>query len=287
MFDIALIVIGILGFAYIGYKDLKTTEFPDWVPYSMIGAAVLVKLANSLATNDFSMLSASAINGLLLLGIGYILYLAGNWADGDAFALGALGFLFPIETALFKPLYFSPLPVMIISNVFMFGGIYMVIYALVLGIRNAWVFGALKKDLAKNSTKLFFLMLAVSVLAFGATYLMAASVGITPSAALLSIPAGFVAYSAFLLLLWRYVRIIDQKIFVKKIPASKLRYGDMPVTMKQLRMPDRALIRKLRAKGGYVKIKEGVRFTPVFLIAYLFTLVYGDSVYWIIRIMSG
>lgn len=285
MFDIALILVGLFGFAYTGYKDLKTTEFPDWIPYSMIVAAILIKLVNSVATNDFSIFTDSLINGLLLFGIGYILYLVGSWADGDAFVIGALGFLFPLKTNLFAPTYFLPLPLMLISNVFFLGGIYMVIYALAIGIKNSWIFGYLKKDLTKNAKNLFFAILGTAVFAFSSTYLMARNFGIRPDASLLSVPAGFVVYSIFLILLWRYVKIIDQKIFVKKIPASKLRYGDIPVTAKLLRMPDPALIRKLRAKGGYVKIKEGVRFTPVFLIAFLFTLIYGDAIYWILSLM--
>ncbi len=285
MFSELLVLVGVLGFAYIGYKDLKTTEFPDWVPYGMIAATVAIKLFAAVFTNDYSILSVSVINGLLLLGIGYIMYLAGSWADGDAFALGALGFLFPINTGLFNPAYFLPLPIMLMSNVFVLGGVYMVFYAFALGVKNAWVFAELKKDVFKNANKLAFALLSVAVFAFGATYLMAKSLGIAPGAALLSIPAGFFAYSALLLLLWRYVKIIDQKIFVRRIHASKLRYGDIPAVMKQLRMPDPALIKKLRAKGGYIKIKEGVRFIPVFLVAFLFTVVYGDAIYWILSLM--
>ncbi|MBI1972356.1 MAG: prepilin peptidase [Candidatus Aenigmarchaeota archaeon] len=287
MFDIMLVVIGVAGFAYVGYKDLKTTEFPDWVPYGMIAAAIMVRLVNSIVANDFTILTGSLINGLLLFGIGYILYLVGSWADGDAFILGALGFLFPLQTALFSPAYLLPLPLMLISNVFALGGVYMVVYAVVLGVKNGRVLGYLKKDMARNAGRLAIALLAIAIFAFGATYFMANSFGIRPDAALLSIPAGFVVYSVFLVLLWRYVKIIDRKIFVRRIHASKLRYGDIPVTMKQLRMPDPALIRKLRAKGGYVKIKEGVRFTPVFLIAFLFTLVYGDAIYWVLAAMAG
>ena len=159
MFDIAIILVGVLGFAYIGYKDLKTTEFPDWVPYLMIGSAILVNLINAAVTNDFSTFTAYMINGSLLLGVGYIMYLAGGWADGDAFALGALGFLFPINTSLFNPVYFLPLPIMLISNVFILGGAYMVIYALGIGAKNAWIFAELKKDLFKNANKLALILL--------------------------------------------------------------------------------------------------------------------------------
>ncbi len=286
MFDILLILAGSLGFAYVGYKDLKTTEFPDWVPYAMVASSVLIKLAEALSINDFTIFTASIVNGLFLFGIGYILYFLGSWADGDAYILGALGFLFPLKTAFFNPTSFLPLPLMLVSNVFLFGGIYMIVYALALGVKNKWIFGDLKKDLSKNARKLFLGLLLVAVFAFGATYLMAKSFGVPINAAVVSVPAGFVAYSVLLVFLWRYVKLIDKKIFVKKIHASKLRFGDIPVSAKLLRMPDPAMIKKLRAKGGYVKIKEGVRFTPVFLISFIFTVVYGDAVYWVLMFMG-
>ncbi|MBI2085519.1 MAG: prepilin peptidase [Candidatus Aenigmarchaeota archaeon] len=287
MFDILLMLVGSLGFAYTGYKDLKTTEFPDWVPYAIMVSSVLIKLAEALVINDFTIFTGSIINGLLLFGIGYILYFLGTWADGDAYILGALGFLFPLKTSLFNPTYFLPLPLMLISNVFLFGGIYMIVYAFAIGFRNKWIFTDLKKDLSKNARKLFLSIFLISTFAFGATYMMAKSFNVAINAALLSVPAGFIVYSILLIFLWRYVKLIDKKIFVKKIPASKLRFGDIPVSAKLLRMPDPEMIKKLRAKGGYIKIKEGVRFTPVFLIAFIFTLVYGDAIYWVLKIIGS
>ncbi len=279
MFELAIALIGVVGFGYIGYKDLKTTEFPDWVPYAMIAGTLVVKAAASFFTGDPSIFTSSLINGLLLFGIGYILYLIGGWADGDAYALGALGFLFPLKISPFSPVYFFPLPVALLSSVFMIGGIYMIAYALFLGVKNVWVMRHFRDDLEKNAGKLVAVIALVVVFAFGSFFLFVRSFGINSYAPLLSIPAGFVGYAIFMLVLWRYVKVIDRKIFVKRIPASKLGYGDIPITSKLLRMPDPALIRKLRAKGGYVKIKEGVRFTPVFLAAFLFALVYGDIIY--------
>ncbi len=273
MFELLLLLVGVAGFGYVGYKDLRTTEFPDWVPYAMIIGTMAIKLAASFFSNDYSMFTDSLLNGMLLLGIGYVLYFAGSWADGDAYILGALGFLFPLSLDFLNPSYFLPLPVVLISNVFAIGGFYMIGYSLALGVMNPRVFSYLRADLAENSVKLLSAFFAAAVLAFGAFYL------VFGNAAPLSLPAGFVVYSGLLVLLWRYVKIIDSRIFVKRIRASDLRYGDIPVTAKLLRVPDPKLIRSLRAKGGYVKIKEGVRFTPVFLLAFLFTLVYGDALY--------
>ncbi len=282
MFELALALIGMLGFGYIGYKDLKTTEFPDWVPYAMIASTLLVKVVAFLTANDVSILTSSLINGLLLFGIGYILYFIGSWADGDAYALGALGFLFPLKISFLSPAYFFPLPLVLVSNVFVIGGVYMIAYALFLGVKNAWVMRYFRNDLRKNARKLAAAVALAVAFAFGSFFFFVKSFGINAYEPLLSIPAGFVAYAVFMLILWRYVKVIDQKVFVRRIPASKLGYGDIPVSSKLLRMPDPALIRKLRAKGGYVKIKEGVRFTPVFLLAFLLALVYGDVIYLIL-----
>ncbi len=282
MFELALALIGMLGFGYIGYRDLKTTEFPDWVPYAMVAATLLVKVAASFAAGDPSILTSSLINGLLLFGIGYIMYLVGSWADGDAYALGALGFLFPLKISFLSPAYFFPLPLVLISNVFVIGGVYMIAYALVLGVKNARVMRHFRNDLRKNAGKLVAAITLAAVFAFGSFLFFVKSFGINAYESLLPIPMGFVAYAVFMLILWRYVKVIDQKIFVRRIPASRLGYGDIPVASKLLCMPDPALIRKLRAKGGYVKIKEGVRFTPVFLAAFLFALIYGDIIYLIL-----
>ncbi|MFH0889966.1 MAG: hypothetical protein V1836_02365 [Candidatus Aenigmatarchaeota archaeon] len=282
MFELLLVLIGIIGFGYVGYKDLKTTEFPDWVPYAMIAGTLAIKFASSFLSGSYSAFTDSLLTGILLLGIGYILYFAGSWADGDAYVLGALGFLFPLSVDFLKPSYFLPLPLMLISNVFAIGGFYMIAYSFVLGARNLRVFVYLRSDLRRNSKKLLSAVFLIALFAFSSFYLMLKNIGINAFAGSLSLPTGFVVYFILLILLWRYVKIIDEKIFVRRIRASDLKYGDIPISAKLLRVPDPKLIRSLRAKGGYVKIKEGVRFTPVFLLAFLFTLFYGDALYLIL-----
>ena len=41
--ELILLAIGVAGFGLAGYWDLKTTEFPDWLPYSLIIASLAVK----------------------------------------------------------------------------------------------------------------------------------------------------------------------------------------------------------------------------------------------------
>ena len=68
-----LLAIGVVGFSYAGWKDLKTTEFEDWLPYSIIIAALVVRASFSFILGDFAVITNSVILGLIFLGFGYLL----------------------------------------------------------------------------------------------------------------------------------------------------------------------------------------------------------------------
>ena len=64
MYQWILLAIGVVGFGLAAYWDLKTTEFPDWLPYTMIILALLVRGIASLVLQDWSILTQSVIIGL-------------------------------------------------------------------------------------------------------------------------------------------------------------------------------------------------------------------------------
>ena len=122
MLGIVLLFISILGFGAAGYLDLKTTEFPDWLPYSIIIASIAVRAVFSFIMGDFTILTNSFIIGGIFLGIGLALYYTNQWGDGDAWLLGAMGFVFP-DPAGFSAMTSSamvsfPFPITLISNMF-------------------------------------------------------------------------------------------------------------------------------------------------------------------------
>ena len=97
LFEMTLVLLGIslVGFGMAGYWDLRTTEFPDWLPYAMIILALGTRGLFSFLTGDYSLIINSVLYGgaFLLFGLG--LYWFKQWGDGDAWLLGVMGFLWP------------------------------------------------------------------------------------------------------------------------------------------------------------------------------------------------
>ena len=114
-----LLTLSVLGFGYAGYKDLRTTEFPDWLPYVIIVSALVIRGVFAYMLVDWSILTSSVIFGGIFLGAGLVLYYTKQWGDGDAWLLGALGFVYPGTAGMPEiAVSFIPLPLMMLFNFF-------------------------------------------------------------------------------------------------------------------------------------------------------------------------
>jgi hypothetical protein len=75
-----------------------------------------------------------------------------------------------------------------------------------------------------------------------------------------------------------------RKGFYKKIPVSKLKIDDMigedipklKIYKKFIRGLTKKEVQKIKKMKKYVIIREGIRFTPVFFISLIITLLFGD-----------
>jgi hypothetical protein len=282
-FEWILLAIGTVGFGLGAYWDLKTTEFPDWLPYAIILAALAVRGSFSFILGDWWILLSSVMAGLLFLGFGLLLYYLKQWGDGDAWLLGSLGFLFPaystfeIAASPFQAIGYMPFPIIMLFNFFFLSFCYLVAYSIVLGIRHRKVSRKFWKELRKDSRNVILLIAFFTVLCLGMVAYLNLSLEIPLSNMynLLGLPALFAAVIIFI----RYGRFVEHNLFRKRIPASKLRVGDVLIAEKWKGLTEKE-IKAIRKKGGSVWIKEGVRFAPVFIIALYATLFMG-SLLWI------
>ncbi len=269
-----LLAIGVVGFSCAGWKDLKTTEFEDWLPYSIIIAALAVRGVFSLVLGDFAIITDSILYGLIFLGFGYLLYMLRQWGDGDAWLMGAMGFLFPNATG-FAPFFASsmPFPLLVIFNFFMVALVYMIVYSFILGIRKPKVVATFRKNLQiRKKAIVYVFALLLSVTIFTSLYLSSVyPVTISAFTGLFTLP--FVA--AGILVFLQYARAIENDLFKRKIKMRDLRVGDVLMTDRVRGLTEEE-VNKLKKKGGSVWIKEGVRFAPVFVINLLVTLFIGN-----------
>jgi Flp pilus assembly protein protease CpaA len=268
------LVVGMVGFGLAGYWDLKYTEFPDWLPYSIIASALILRTAFSFITGDFSLLISSLTVGCTFLAIGLGLYLAKQWGDGDAWLLGGMGFLFP-DAAGFGVTTFFPFPIAMLFN-FLFASLfYLIAYSLVLGYRDRKVRKGFAEDLRKNWKTLFLFSLLFFGAAWGsvAYFSMAMSVPLEALGTMIFLPFLLVS----VLIFTRYARAIERHSFRRRISSRDLRPGDV-ILKKRWKGLKPEEVKNLRKSSRYVWIKEGVRFAPVFIITILISLFIGDLI---------
>jgi Flp pilus assembly protein protease CpaA len=264
MFEI--LILALLFTAAAGLWDLKTTEVPDEIPAIMIVAGISYWLINTGITGEIMPLLLSLAIGTALLVMGLVLYKKGQWGGADAWILAAVGYMIPLYNG---EIFILPY----IMNFFVVSAAYMVVYATIIGIRNRKVFGYFVKDIKKNKKTLF---LPFAFLAFfGGISLYLTSLGY--SARIMPVVEMFLVL-LFLTLFWRYGKIIEEKVFKKKIPTSRLRVGDVLEEMNWIGLSERQ-VAALKKRKRFVTIKEGVRFVPVFFIALLTTILFGNLLF--------
>jgi Flp pilus assembly protein protease CpaA len=261
---IEIIVFAFIGSALAGLWDLKTTEVPDEIPAVMISVGLFYYFIQTLVTGDPSFLVNSFVLGTAVLAAGLVLYKLGKWGGADAWILASIAYLLPIyEGSVFMLPY--------ISNLLFVSSAYMIVYALILGIKNTFVFPLLLKDLKGNITLVFAVPLAFVL--FSAVLAMGNIAAIN-----YLLLGAFAAVVMLLVVFWRYALIIEDKLFRKKIPVNQLKEGDVLESMiwRGLTMEE---VSEMKKQKKEVVIKEGVRFVPVFPITLALTIIYGNLLY--------
>lgn len=264
MLEIVLLALGLTAVA--GLWDLKTTEVPDEIPAIMIISGIAYWLVSASVTGNFEPLIVSLAVGSILLAAGLLLYKTGQWGGADAWVLAGVGYTIPL---LGGALFIVPY----IMNFFIVSAAYMVLYAIAVGLRHRDVFPLFIADLRKNR-RIFLLPLAFLF------FLLALSVFLAMQG--LRVRA-FPAIEIFSILLfltafWRYGKVIETNVFRRRIPASRLKEGDVLEGMNWVGLTKRQVAR-LKQSKKYVTIKEGVRFVPVFFLTLVATLLWGNLLF--------
>jgi hypothetical protein len=286
MFEGISIIVALAGTFLASLWDLKTTEVPDPIPYAMIGIGLAIALLQSFIYRDFSQLADCLFSGFSLLVFGALMYFLGQWGGADALILAGVGFLLP---KISKPKLLFPFPFSYLLNVFIIGAIYMIIYALTFAVFNKKIILSFFKEVKASK----------SILSLGSFGLFILFIGINYSILfLLNLPIqhSFVLKNSLLLLvitlgiylLLKFVKVVEEVGFKKRIPVSKLKVGDVLAEEKFWKGISEKEIEKIKKSGKkFVWIKEGVRFAPTFFLALIFTLYYGDGISLIYKILIG
>lgn len=254
-----IILLALGGTIVAGLWDLKTTEVPDPIPIGMVIAGAGFWGLNWLVNGDLNSFIISISVGTVLLAIGLLLYKRGQWGGADAWILAAVGYMIPIYGGQIFIIQY-------IFNFMLVSIVYTVIYSVVIGLLHAHVFRYVKKDLIENRRIIAAIPLAALVVLLGLS-------AVIPPVASLAVT--LVPLVIFLVVFWRYAVVIEKHVFKKKVSTAKLKVGDVLESGKWIGLTE-SQIKKIRSQKRYVVIKDGMRFVPVFAIALVITLIYGN-----------
>ncbi len=260
---IVLYVMGLAAVLFATVQDIKTTEVSDWLNYSLIFFALGFRFFYSLfSENGFSLFYQGLIGLGLFFVIGNVLYYGKMFAGGDAKLMIALGAVLPFEFDFYSNV------IIFVWFLFLFliaGAIYSLTAAGSLAYKN---YSSFKKDFLKRvkKNKLFIwaaLIFSLSLFVLSYFEILFALLGIF----VLILPIVYLA-----------AKSIDEVCMVKVVLSSRLRegdwlYEDVKVKGKVIKAKWDGLTKKeilfLKKHKKKVKIRQGIAFVPVFLIAYV------------------
>ncbi len=271
--------IALLGSSIAGLWDLKTTEIPDWIPNVMVLLGIAFWGVQSYLLNDYWLIAQSLVAGASLFGLGALMYYFGQWGGGDAKILAATGVLVPANIYNMSRT-FLPFPASYLINVFLLGAVYMIIYAVVLTLRNREIVVDFLQSVRGKAKTTLAVFAGIFLLMYAVTLLLSSRFGVQQGFVQMSSSSLTVSLLYLsLVMLWRFVLSVEKVGFRRKVPVSKLRVGDVLLDSKYWEGVTKKDVSRIKKSGKrYVVIKDGVRFGPVFPIALAFTLIAGDFI---------
>lgn len=268
--NLFLIILGLVWVSGAVLQDLKRREVDNLWNFSLIAFALAYRLSFSVYSNNYWFF----INGLLGLAIflflGNLFYYSRLFAGGDAKLVIALGVILPLSYSWMTNF------IIIVSFIILFlvmGSLYSLMWAIVLVFEN---FSSFKKEVKiqwKSYRFLFLILLIAAILVSILIYFM---VGITLALLffiiLLLFPILFIFAKAV------EESCLKKEVFPEKLLEGEWLYHDIIVGGKKIKadwegvsFDELKLIKKKYKKK--VLIKEGIPFTPSFLLALVCLLI--------------
>jgi len=255
-----LFALAIVWMIFAVVQDFKTREVANWLNFSLIGFALAYRAFYSSFTGEWMFLGFGFLGFLMFFILAHVFYYTKVFAGGDAKLLMGIGVVLPFES--FSDLGFIGFG-FILALLFV-GAIYSLVYSVFLVRNSGKKFGKEFRGNLARYKELFAVSLALAVLLF---FLVSLEFLIVLTVLLLLIP-----------ILYSYVLALESCCMIKLVSPGKLIEGDwlerdvkvgrhvIKRSVHGLSWKEIEMLKKAKKK---VLIKEGVPFTPAFLIAFL------------------
>ncbi len=280
--DIMLFSISFLALVFATITDIRKTEVPNWLSFSLLAVAFSIRAIASILTLQFYYLYYAVIAFVLFFILSNVFLYGKFFGGGDAKLLMALSAAFATTPSFAMSTSFfteEPFLLSFFINTFVIGSVYSLFFIAFFAIRNHDSFKKEFKKIYGKSRKIRMVFLAVAAIALIASF--------------------FFTWFLFLFLIaliFPYIYIIakatETSSMIKKVQPKRLTEGDWLVESVQVKnkiikpsihglsAKDIKLLQKTRKN---VWITYGIPFVPVFLISFVVTLLLGDLIILLIR----
>lgn len=264
MFEVIfLLVLALIWIIFAVVQDLRTREIANWINFSLIIFAMGFRFFYCLFSDvGFGFFYQGLIGLGVFFILGNVLYYGRFFAGGDAKLMIALGTVLPFSSTFGINL---KLFILFVLTFLLAGAIYGLVFSLSLALKN---FKDFKKEFIKKlkeNKKKFYLIMVLGLILM--------LLGILESMIF------FLGVLIFLLpYLYVFAKAVDDACMIKKIAVKFLRegdwlYKDVRIGSKTIKSNWNGLINKeilqIKKAKKFVGIKQGIAFSPVFLISLL------------------
>jgi len=271
MIQIFLIAISVIWLIVASITDIKKREVADWLSFSLIAIGLFIAVLSGIIQNNYTNLISTLIVFLIFMLLANIIYYSGLFGGGDAKLFIALGAILPQLS--FNSIIALPSSLIFLLNTIFIGALYGLICSFYLAIKHKEQF---KKEVDKllKFSPILYILISISIILFILSFILKPSY-------LFFMPAVLILISPFILI---FAKAIENAALVKIIDTKNLTEGDL------LAFPIKIGNRLINARLGLTKdniefiqkhkrnimIKEGIAFVPVFLIAFILSLLIGN-----------
>ncbi len=264
MEGVFLLVLGGIWILFAVVQDIRKREIANWLNFSLVIFALGFRFFYSLFSSDnFAFFVQGIIGFGIFLVLGNLLYYGKVFAGGDAKLMIGLGAVLP-----FSDIFTININTFLVFFVFFLiaGAFYGIIMSVSLGIGNKKAFvKEFSREFRESKNYFNFSLMGGIVLVVLAFFL-----------------EPFLFYMGILVALSPYVyfsaKSIDEGCMIKKVNAKELTegdwlYKDVKIGKKLIKARWSGLSKEeinfLKKKKRQVMIRQGIPFSPVFLISYI------------------
>ncbi|MBI2044964.1 prepilin peptidase [Candidatus Pacearchaeota archaeon] len=268
-----LLGVGFLWILFASIQDLRRREVDNWISFSLIAFVLGFRFFYGLFNDDWNFFYQGLFGFIIFLIVGNLLYYGKMFAGGDAKLMIAVGPLLGLSSAFFINLkiYFLFIILFLFSGA-VYGFFSMVFFSL----RNLRAFGKDYSRRLKKSRRFIYtiMILGLVFMAIGILENIFFGIGVL-----------LFVFPYFYL----YARTVDEVCMVRVVEAKLLTEGDwlykrvkigkkfIKPSWQGLSKMEISLIKKYHKE---IKIKQGIPFVPVFLIAFLILIYLWKNGLW-------